>query len=481
MVQSPPASDARKGALNVQTDLIVLGGGSAAFAAAIQAAEMGKTVALVEGGTIGGTCVNVGCVPSKTLIAAAAARQAAQNHPFRGISTVADGVDFPAVIGQKDDLVRELRQAKYIDVLKSYPSVRLVQAMGRVVSAEPLVVEAGGERLSGRRLVVATGSRPAVPPIDGLQGTPYWTSTEALDAAELPESLIVIGGSAVGLEIAQFYARVGSNVTVIEAMDHLVPLEDADVGSALASWLEADGLRIITGATVRSVSHDGEFTVTFEEDGRNERVHGARLLVATGRSPNAAGFGLEKLGVGTDRRGFIVTDEHQATSVDGIYAAGDVTGHAMFVYVAAYEGGLAARNAFGESGRRDLRALPRVTFTDPQVAAVGLTEEAAEATGISCSCRVLPLEYVPRALASRDTRGFVKIVAEVGTGKVLGVHILAPDAGEMIQPAVFAVKYEMTLDDIRDNFFPYLTMTEGLKLAALAFTKDVSKLSCCAG
>jgi mercuric reductase len=465
----------------LQTDLIVLGGGSAAFAAAIKAAELGKRVTLVEGGTIGGTCVNVGCVPSKALIAAAKARHTAGRHPFLGLERQELTVDFPRLIAEKDALVAELRQAKYLDVLAAYPQITWVRGMGRVLSARPPKVGVDGQVIEGERLIVATGAHPSLPPIPGLQGTPYWTSTEALAATEQPRSLLVLGGAAVGLELAQFYARLGCAVTVLEALDRLVPQEDEAVSQAIAQALTEEGLTVVTGAKVRSVSFAGAFELQAEVAGKEHRFAAERLLVATGRRPTTAGLGLEEAGVALDGRGAVVVDEHLETSVPGVFAAGDVTGQAMFVYVAAYAGTLAAENAFGGRRRFDLASLPRVTFTDPQIASVGLTETDAVQQGIACSCSTLPLAYVPRALANRDRRGFIKIVAEEGTGRVLGVHILAAEAGEVIQPAVFAVKYSMTLDDIRDNFFPYLTMVEGLKLAALTFAKDVAKLSCCAG
>ncbi len=465
----------------MKTDLIVLGGGSAAFAAAIKAAEMGKSVALVEGGTIGGTCVNVGCVPSKALIAAASAWHTAGHHPFQGIEMQAQHVDFGTVVAAKDALVEELRQAKYVDVLSSYPLVRWVKDIGRLRSTSPIRVEAAGDVIEADRLIIATGAHSWAPPIPGLEGTPFWTSTEALAAKVLPESLIVLGGSAVGVELAQFYARLGTRVTVLEVLDRIAPQEDEDVSDGLTQALQQEGLTVAAGFKVQSVQFHGHFHVTGERDGKSIDYTAEKLLVATGRRPTTAGFGLEDAGVALDRRGAVVVNDRLETSVSGIYAAGDVIGQAMFVYAAAYGGGIAAQNAFGGRERFDLTALPKVTFTDPQIASVGITEEEAEKQGISCRCTSLPLAYVPRALANRDTRGFIKIVAEKDSGRIVGVHILAPEAGEIIQPAVFAVKYEMTVDDIRSNFFPYLTMVEGLKLAALTFDKDVSKLSCCAG
>lgn len=465
----------------MKTDLIVLGGGSAAFAAAIKAAEMGKSVALVEGGTIGGTCVNVGCVPSKALIAASSAWHNAGHHPFQGVDTQAQHVEFGTVFKAKEALVEELRQAKYVDVLSAYPLVRWVKGMGRLRSASPIQVEAVGDVIEADRLVVATGAHAWVPPIPGLDGTPYWTSTEALAAKALPESLIVLGGSAVGLELAQFYARLGTKVTILEVLDRIAPQEDEEVSAGLIEALRQEGLAVVTGFRVQSVDFRGHFHITGEGASGSAAFVAQNLLVATGRRPTTAGFGLEEAGVALDHRGAVVVNDRLETSVPGIYAAGDVVGQAMFVYVAAYGGGIAAQNAFGGRERVDLAALPKVTFTDPQVASVGLTEEEAEKQGVPCHCTSLPLAYVPRALANRDTRGFIKIVAEKGSDRVIGVHVLAPEAGEIIQAAVFAVKYEMTVDDIRNNFFPYLTMVEGLKLAALTFEKDVSKLSCCAG
>lgn len=442
---------------------------------------MGRSVSLVEGGTIGGTCVNVGCVPSKALIAAASAWHTAGHHPFQGIDTQARQVDFGAVVDAKDALVEELRHAKYLDVLAAYPSIRWVKGMGYLRRVSPIQVEVAGEVIEADRLILATGAHAWAPPIPGLDGTPWWTSTEALAAKERPESLVVLGASAVGLEIAQFYARLGTRVTLVEVLDRIAPQEDEDVSSGLAQVLLEEGLAVASGVAVQSVHFDGQFHLAAKKGGQSLTYTAEKLLVATGRRPTTAGFGLEEAGVELDRRGAVVVNEYLETSVPGIYGAGDVIGQAMFVYVAAYGGGLAVRNAFGGRERLDLTALPKVTFTDPQIASVGLTEAEAETQGVACRCSSLPLAYVPRALANRDTRGFIKIVAEKDSGRVVGVHILAAEAGEIIQPAVFAVKYEMTIEDIRSNFFPYLTMVEGLKLAALTFDKDVSKLSCCAG
>lgn len=466
-----------------QFDLIVLGGGSAGFAAAIKAAEADRTVALVEGGTIGGTCVNIGCVPSKTLIAAANTRHTAAHPAFGGLNLTAGAVDFPTVFAEKDALVDTLRQEKYLNVLDAYPNITWIKEQGVITQADPVTVRAGDEVLQAPRLIVTTGAHPWVPPLTGLDGTPYWTSTEALAAESRPQDLLVIGASAVGLEIGQLFSRLGTTVTVLEGLDRIVPAEDPDVSAALAEYLEAEGIGIFTQVQIQAVTFaDNRFTVTTVTGGHARTFTAERLLVATGRRPNTAGFGLETVGVRLTPRGSIIVNDQMQSSVPTIYAAGDVTGENMFVYVAAEAGGIAATNALGLGQRSlDVTALPKVTFTDPQVASVGYTDEGAEEAGLACTCSSLPLSYVPRALANRDTRGFIKLVVEQGTERIVGMHVVAPDAGEIIQVGTIAVKYEMTLEDVTSLFFPYLTMVEGVKLAAITFHKDVSKLSCCAG
>jgi len=461
-------------------DVAVLGGGSAGFAAAIRAAELGARVALIEGGTLGGTCVNVGCVPSKTLIRAAEVQHRAAHHPFDGVHTSAQPPDLARMMAQKDALVTALRQEKYWDVLAAYPTITLRQGRGRV--NPDLSITLDDEVLKPGRLIVATGASPWAPPIAGLAEAGYLTSTDALALRTRPESMIVIGGSAVGLEIAQLYARLGTRVTVLEAMPTLVPAEDAEIGAALAAHLREEGLRIRTALAVRSVARTSEgYTVEATAAGRAETFTAEQLLVATGRRANTRGFGLEEAGIELGPKGEIRVNEYLQTSQPTVYAAGDAIGDPMFVYVAAYGGHLAADNALSGNARRyDLSALPRVTFTDPQVASVGLTDEHARQQGIDVMVATLPLSYVPRALAARDTRGFIKLVADRQTERLVGAHILAAEAGEMIEEPTLAIRHGLGIGDLAGAFHPYLTLAEGIKLAAQTFTRDVKKLSCCA-
>ena len=460
-------------------DLVVVGAGSAAFAAAIKATEAGYRVALIEHGTLGGTCVNVGCVPSKALLRAGELAWAAGHHPFAGLSTSSGPVDLQALVAQKDELVGDLRQMKYADLVADYGFTVIP---GHARFRGPEVLEVDGHPIRGRVYLVATGASPAVPPIPGLAESGYLTSTSALELTEVPKRLVVIGANAIGLELGQFFLHVGSEVTFIDVAERIAPFEEPEISEALASVLAAQGAAIHTGAQVLQVDrHDGHVTVRAQVGEHELDLTCDEVLVATGRRPNTEGLGLEGAGVTLDGRGALVVDDELATANPRIYGAGDVTGAPQFVYVSAYEGALAVDNALLGAGRKvDFTGLPRVTFTTPQVAGAGLTEVQAAAAGYEVETSVLPLAAVPRALVNHDTAGLVKLVAEVGTGRLLGASVLAEGAGDVIQSAVLAIRHGITTAELAATFHPYLTMVEALKLAAQTFTRDVEKLSCCA-
>ena len=479
---STPATEAKttpKGEHNF--DLMVIGGGSAGFAAAIKASEMGFRVGIVNGGTLGGTCVNIGCVPSKALIRAMESFHQAGQRRFKGIQTISGQLNWGQVIAHKDELVEELRQSKYVDVLASYPDITLIEGYARILPDH--TVEVGGKSYSYRKLVLATGASPWAPPIPGLAETPYLSSTTALELNELPRSMIVLGANAVGLELAQVYARAGVQVTVLELLPHIAPFEDEQISRALADELRGEGLQLVTGFNTQEVAfQNNRFTLTGRAGDAQMTYSAEQLLVAAGRRPNTANLGLEEAGVSLGKRGEVIVNQYMQTNLPDVYAAGDVTGRDMFVYVAAYAGQLAAENALADSGRvYDAAYIPRVTFTDPQVASAGLTESQAREQGYEIKVSALPMEYVPRALAARDRRGLVKLVVNAANDQILGAHILAPEAGEMIQTAVLAIRFGITARQLRETMFPYLTNAEGLKLAVLGLEKDVSQLSCCAG
>ena len=458
----------------------IIGTGSSAFAAAIRAVEEGATVTIIEAGTVGGTCVNVGCVPSKIMIRAAHIAHLQSQHAFPGLAQHKPVVDRKALVAQQQARVEELRHAKYESILENNPGINLMLGFARFDDAKTLLIKhADGKetRMQPDRILIATGRSPQIPAISGLAGTPYWTSTEALVAETLPEHLIVYGGSVVALELAQAYMRLGSRVTLI-ARSTLLSKDDPAIGEGLKVVLEDEGMRILTHAQIKNVRFNGKI---FELDTTAGNISGDRLLIATGRLPNTSGMELARAGIKTDAIGAVIADDHLRTSVANIYAAGDCTDAPQFVYVAAAAGTRAAVNMTGGDAKLDLSIVPAVVFTDPQVATVGLTEAQAEKQGIITLSRTLGLENVPRALANFDTRGFIKLVTEKDSGLLLGAHILAAEGGEIIQTAALAIRNRMTVAELAGQLFPYLTMVEGLKLCSQTFTKDVKQLSCCAG
>jgi mercuric reductase len=473
----PPAA---KGA-GARQHVAIIGSGSAAFAAAIRCAEEGARVSMIESATLGGTCVNVGCVPSKIMIRGAQIARHAAAHAFDGIERRKLAIERGRMLAQQQARVDELRKAKYQDILDANPAITLLKGRARLVGPAALVVqdEHGKEsRLDADRVLIATGASPAVPPVPGLKDTPFWTSAGALAADTVPEHLVVLGGSVVGLELGQAFARLGARVTVLELMDRLLPIEDEDIGRGLREALREEGIEVRTGFKTESVRwRNGRFEVT----GAGTSISADRLLVATGRHPNTAGLGLDAIGVKTLPNGAIEVNERMETSVAGVYAAGDCTNQPQFVYVAAAAGTRAAINMTGGQARLDLSAMPAVVFTDPQVASVGLNEDVARARGLEVEVRRLGLENVPRALANFETRGFLKLVAERGSGRLVGAQILAAEAGEIIQIAALAIRQRIAVETLGNELFPYLVMAEGLKLCAQTFTRDVKKLSCCAG
>ncbi len=451
-------------------DLAVIGSGGAAMSAAIHARLLGASVALVEEGTLGGTCVNIGCVPSKTLLAAAGARHIAQTNPFLGAPTNAGDVDYAGLVAQKDELVSQLRQAKYADVATAY-DFQVHPGVASFADSDTLLVD--GEPLAASAYLVATGAEPAVPDLPGLAGVDYLTSTTAMELDQLPDSMIVIGGGYVGMEQAQLFGHLGTKVTVV---GRLAPRAEPELASALRRVFLDDGITVVNDRAVE-VERDGEDVVVVTAKGR--RLAGQHVLVATGRSPRTADLNLVAAGVETDHRGFVVVDEQQRTSNPRVFAAGDVSGASQFVYVAAMSGRVAAQNALGHRERVDYTGMPAVTFTRPQLASAGMTEAQVIEQGVRCACRMLDLADVPRALVNRDTRGGIKIVADADTGQVLGVHALAEGAGEMMLAATYAIKAGFTVDQLADTWAPYLTMAEGLRITAGLFRNELPT-SCCA-
>lgn len=434
---------------------------------------------------IGSTCVNVGCVPSKIMIRAAHIAHLRRESPFDGgIAATTPTIQRTALLAQQQARVDELRHAKYEGILEGNPAITVLHGSARFKDNRNLIVQLndGGERVVAfDRCLIATGASPAVPPIPGLKDTPYWTSTEALVSETIPKRLAVIGSSVVALELAQAFARLGAKVTIL-ARSTLFFREDPAIGEAVTAAFRMEGIEVREHTQASQVAYingegDGEFVLTTAHG----ELRADKLLVATGRAPNTRKLALDATGVTLTPQGAIVIDPGMRTSVEHIYAAGDCTDQPQFVYVAAAAGTRAAINMTGGDAALNLTAMPAVVFTDPQVATVGYSEAEAHHDGIKTDSRTLTLDNVPRALANFDTRGFIKLVVEEGSGRLIGVQAVAPEAGELIQTAALAIRNRMTVQELADQLFPYLTMVEGLKLAAQTFNKDVKQLSCCAG
>lgn len=466
--------------IDTSPDLLIIGAGSSGFSAAITAAETGASVVIIGEGEIGGTCVNIGCVPSKTMIRAVEGIYHA-NHAsrFNGIEGGAKVSDWQLIAKQKNELVKELRQNKYIDVLQAYKNISYIKGKATFTHKGIMVNEV---LYTPKKSIIAAGSSPSLPPIDGMLDVPYLTSTTAMELTMLPKTLLIIGGGVIGVELGQMFSRAGTQVTIC-CRSRLVPETETEISEALARYLQDEGVNICAGIGYQKIEKiDGNIRLTHDKDGETRTIDAEQVLIATGRKPNTDNIGLEESGITLSKNGGIRTNKYMQTTRDDVYAIGDVTGNDMFVYMAAYAGKIAALNALnGNHKKYDHAIMPTVVFTDPQVADVGLTEQKAKEQGIDIKISTITLNHVPRFIVARDTRGLIKLIADKKTDKLLGAHILAPEAGEMIQTAAIALKAGMTIEDLANSIFPYLTGVEGLKLAAQTFDKDVSKLSCCAG
>jgi mercuric reductase len=485
---------------NDRYDLLILGSGSTAFAAAIHAQDLGKTAVMIEGRALGGTCVNRGCLPSKNLIEAARLVYDAAHPRYPGLTPGRLGIDFPALIAQKDEVIHEYRDQHYESIVddtdeEGRPPIQVVPGHGVFVDPHTVLVTAPdgtSRRLSGEEVLIATGSSPLIPALPGLSETPYLTSDlltiqEELELTELPRSLLILGGGYIALELGQMFARFGSEVTLVTRGPRILTGYEPEIAATLTEILREEGLQIITEAQASAVRREEEgVALVGKFQGSSRTLMAEKLLVATSRRPNTHDLGLERAGVEVDPAGAVRVDRTLRTNVPHVWAAGDVIGREtesqMATPVGAHDGKIAAHNALsGEPLREvDHTVIPRAIFTDPQVAAVGLTDEEANAAGITCECTTIPLSVVPRAGAIRDTRGVIKMVLERPTRRVVGVSMLGVNAGEVIHEAAMALRFGATADDFIDLIHVYPTMAEALKLVAISFTKDVHQLSCCA-
>lgn len=470
-------------------DLVILGSGSTAFAAALRTAELGRTAVMTESRTLGGTCVNRGCLPSKNLIEAARIIWEAQYPRYPGLRPAKIEFDFKELIRQKDEVIHDYRDRKYNSIVEDVDKIKVYQDHVSFLDNRTVMVD--GRVLSGEQFLIATGSRPTLPTIEGLDQVPYLTSDlltsgESQELFELPKSLVIIGGGYIALELGQMFHRFGSQVTILERSRRILKEYEPEVSRTLTDALLEEGITLMTGVQAQRVFQESdEIVVVGQKGGVEQRFRAERLLVATGRIPNTDNIGIEKIGVALDERGFVKVNDELQTNIPYVWAAGDVigshTGSQLATPVGAHDGGIAALNALNDERRKvNHTVIPRTIFTDPQVAVVGLTDAEANAQGHRCWCNTIPVKLVPRAGAIRDTRGIAKMVIDVDTNKVLGVSLVMRDAGEVIHEAAMGLRLGATLDDFIDLLHVYPTMAEALKIVAISRYKDPAKLSCCA-
>ena len=469
-------------------DLVILGWGAAAFSASIKASELtsgGAAIAMVGRGPIGGTCVNVGCVPSKYLLEASHQVFNSLHPKMPGIAAVEARHDFGKIMEGLRSYVDHARSLKYDKVIRNYQNVTLIEGLGTFVDTKTVRVEnpqgRSGVEVSGSQVLVATGSTPTVPMIDGLRETGFLTSDSLWGLSALPRRVAIIGGGAIGLEMGQALFHFGAEVTVVEALDSLLPQGEPEVGEALKTRLEQEGMRFHLRARVGSAgrSPDGKYVEVITHAGRH-RVDADEIIVATGRRPNTDTLHLETAGVSTDKRGLILTDRAMKTSSPGIYAAGDCVSKSLFLEtLAAREGVVAVSNMFGQEAEIDYDSATWAVFTNPQVAGVGMTEAQFSRRNGSCAFRTLSLANLTKSTIMGETDGLIKITVDPRNNRVVGMHILSPGATDIITEGAYAVRNRYTVDDIIATSHIFPSLSEGVKLAAQSFMRDLSKMSCC--
>lgn len=448
--------------------LLVIGGGPAGYVAAIRAAQLGAEPVLVEGAELGGTCLNRGCVPTKSLIESTGLLKSMGSAGKHGIKVKGVSVDLPAMVGRKDEVARFLRES--LGVLLAERGVDVRPGWARFAGPREAIIAADGteDRVAFEQAIICTGSVPWVPPLPGFDLPGVIGSDEALNPDAVPATLAVIGGGAVGCEFATIYNALGAKVTLIELLPSLIPTEDAELGDALRFYLEAQGVQVMTGAKVEGIAQaGGSLEVKVASEASERAVRADRVLAAIGRRPRTQGLQLEQAGVSVGRRGEISVDASMRTNVQGIYAAGDVTGGILLAHVGFEQGVVAAENAMGRSARYDGGGVPRCIYTEPEVAGVGLTEAAAREEGYEVAVGRFPFQNSGRALAMAKPEGFVKVVAEAGSGQLLGMHIIGPHATELIAEAALALHHGSTVDDIVKVIHAHPTLAEAVKEACL--------------
>lgn len=448
-------------------DLIVIGSGSAGSNVMHRATGKGLKVAMIEAGPLGGSCINVGCIPSKALIQSARAFKQVKSAGRFGVIAAAPGIDWQVALRRKDRIVNRMRASGY-NSLTDNKNVTLFE--GEASFASPQEVLVSGEKLSSERIVIATGARPLIPSLSGLDDVDYLTSTTIMELHELPKSLIIIGGGLIALEFSQLFARLGVVVTILQRNRQLAPQLDLDIADEISAVLDNEKVRILTGAGVSKVGREGDLTfVEAERDSKMIRFSAEKMLIATGRAPNSDRLNLDQAGIKTDQKGYIIVDDNFKTSADGVWAIGDIIGGPMFTHKAWHDGYLLANHLIdGKEISPAERFIPYAVFTEPEIAGVGLNEAQAREAGYNYKLKHYPLRTHGRNIVDDKLEGFIKLIYETESEKLIGAQLIGPEAGELIHELIAAIYFGAKLSDLQNMIHIHPTLAEAINSAAFS-------------
>ncbi|WP_446896979.1 dihydrolipoyl dehydrogenase [Clostridium sp. LBM24168] len=457
---------------SISKRVLVIGGGPGGYIAAIRAAQLGNEVTLVEKEKLGGTCLNVGCIPTKALLHSAELFSEIKNSSEFGIEVSSAIINWNNVQKRKEKITKKLVSG--VKGLLSANKVKVVEGTAAFESQNSVsVVKKDGsiDKVDFDDAIISTGSVPFIPPIPGVKLDGVLDSTAALNLKSIPESIAIIGGGVIGIEFATLFSELGSKVTILEMLPFVLPPIDRQISDIISKKLSAKGVSINTGCRVTEIKNNaGSFEVSFTRQNDNLNVQADKVLVAIGRRPNLKGLEAEKIGIRTEK-GHVCVDDQMRTNIRNIYAIGDCTGKNMLAHVASEQGVVAAENISGESVTMDYKTVPACVYTKPEIASVGITEEKAKESGVDYKIGIFPISANGKAMISGDTDGIVKIIADKETEEILGVHILAPRATDLITEGALALKLEATVEEIITTVHAHPTIGEAFKEAALAVEK----------
>ena len=446
-------------------NIVIIGGGVGGYPTAIRAARMGAEVTLIEKDALGGTCLNWGCIPTKSLLQSACVVRTIKESETFGVKCKGFEVDFGAVMARKNAVVAQLSSG--VGTLLKAKKVKVIQGTASFVDAKTLQIRETGEKVQGDAVLIATGSVPGRIPIEGIDGPGVIDSNQVLTMKTLPRSVVVIGGGVIGVEFAQFLIALGAEVMILEMLPGLVPGVDREIAAILLKQLASAGVKVVTGAVVKGIAHrKTENAVTYIVGDRTETVTSEKVFLTVGRKPDFSLLDIDKVGI-RHERGAIVVNEFMETNIPGIWAAGDVVGGIMLAHLASAEGECAVKNILGHREAMDYKAVPSCIYTTPEVASVGLTEEKAKEQG-EIQVGRFPLLGNGKALVLNETQGMVKVISERKFGEVLGVYIIGPNATDMIAEAVLGMKMEITAEELAGAIHPHPTVSEAIMEAAMA-------------